>query len=186
MNTFLILALPRSRSAWLCNLLTFGPSFCLHEPLVGGCCNLADLRTKLARCGTAYAGASDTLFALLTEEALAEFPEAKIIVLLRDRDRYVEQARAQGLEDDEIESITELFCSACDLVRDRALFVRSRDLDRLETVVGIWRHIGIDAPFPERRYEMLRDLRVEVIAERHAERMAVHESQIAQLMSGGN
>ena len=36
MIDFLVYALPRSGSAWLSNFLTYGSSFCYHEPLRNG------------------------------------------------------------------------------------------------------------------------------------------------------
>lgn len=37
---YLIYAMPRSGSAWLANFLTFGESFCFHEPLAQGMVDL--------------------------------------------------------------------------------------------------------------------------------------------------
>ena len=58
---FMILGTPRSRTAWLAKLLSFGGVECIHEPSIDFK-SLDDLQTFLQRPDT---GAADSLMTLL-------------------------------------------------------------------------------------------------------------------------
>src|SRR6476646_10773267 len=81
MQTFLITGYPRSRTAWVSNLLTYGPSFCYHEP---GCSSaqFASL-FKLAR--TKYVGVCEARAVIYWEKFMEAFPGSKVVVIRRDR-----------------------------------------------------------------------------------------------------
>ena len=81
MPPFLVLGLPRSRTAWLAKFLTFGAVTCHHEPSIhwGG---IDDLATFLAQPNT---GASDTMLTWLAHEARKIRPDVNIIVVRRPR-----------------------------------------------------------------------------------------------------
>jgi hypothetical protein len=182
---FFILALPRSRSAWLANFLTYGPSFCYHEGLIG-CRSMAVLRAKLALPGTALCGNADTGAALVVDDLVAAFPKARYVLLCRPPKGYIEQAKRLGSTEEQAEVLLEEFAHSCEVLGERALKVQSGALDQARTMREIWEYVGIAAPFPSLRFDMLRDLRVEAIVERVVKKVRKHQDELEQLLSAGN
>lgn len=75
---FIILSLPRSRSAWLASFLSYGGLRCGHDIAVD-CASIADFRAALAvLAGTCETGAAFA-WRLLREE----YPAAKMVVVRR-------------------------------------------------------------------------------------------------------
>ena len=95
MNPFFILCLPRSRSAWLANFLTYGPSFCFHEGLIG-CSDTKALRRKMETSGTSIVGNSDCGNIFFIDEIMKEFPDARLVVVRRDVEESVQSVMAMG------------------------------------------------------------------------------------------
>lgn len=180
---YFIVALPRSRTAWLANLLTWGPSFCFHEGLIG-CRNMAELRAKLSLPRTPLAGNADTGSMMAVDKLVEAFPDARYVLLCRNPDGFVEQAARMGADREHALSMLDTFAHACDVLHGRALVVRSADLDRRETVEAIWNHVGIAEPFPAMRYEQLRDTKVEAILSRVRERAEQHADELMELIGG--
>lgn len=74
---YFIVGLPRSRTAWLANFMTYDCSFCFHEGLVeaGSVEGLMDLK-KL--CPDAFViGNSDSGLPLFADATLKAFPDAR-------------------------------------------------------------------------------------------------------------
>jgi hypothetical protein len=82
MNPFFIASLPRSRTAWLANFLTYQESFCFHEPM--NRTFLKDYPTLLRQPCKRYAGVSDSMNSLIMDDLIKMFPDAKIVVVFRD------------------------------------------------------------------------------------------------------
>lgn len=82
MNPFFIASLPRSRTAWLANFLTYQESFCYHEPM--NRTKLKDYPNLLRKTCKNYAGTSDSMNSLIMDKLIQMFPEAKIVVVFRD------------------------------------------------------------------------------------------------------
>lgn len=74
MGNFLVLGLPRSRTAWLANFLTYGDITCSHEGL-NGCTTLPEYVSKF----TLNSGDSNTGLMLFDFEPY--FSDAKIIII---------------------------------------------------------------------------------------------------------
>jgi hypothetical protein len=90
MNTFFVVGLPRTRSAWLANFLTNGDAICHHE-LMRSVTDLAALRNKLNGTNTyAAVGDADPTLAGMLPEALAAFPEAYWVFVFRELDEAYE------------------------------------------------------------------------------------------------
>lgn len=81
-KTFFICALPRSRTSWLANFLTFGDAFCLHEPLVG-IRSLTELRGRFEATGRPIVGSSDCGNQYFADALAEEFPGSQFIVVNR-------------------------------------------------------------------------------------------------------
>jgi len=188
MSVFFVTGLPRSRTAWLANLLCVPPaSLCVHD-IVGGCAGIADLQEQVerleggrleGRLGTEASpyqaspyrkvGVSDPLLALVWEDVVDAWPEAKWVVLRRER-RAAERsfggflarlgappALPMDLEPWEL-ALDALECQA----ETRALAWEG--LDDAEMVAGVCDWLRL--PFRRERFEMLRRMNVQTIPER--------------------
>jgi hypothetical protein len=71
---FYIAALPRSRTAWLARLFTFGKSYCLHDASAH-----PDFQERMDRIGSEIVGDSDTGISVL-----CSYPRGKYLVVRRD------------------------------------------------------------------------------------------------------
>lgn len=91
MNIFFIVGLPRSRTAWLANLLTNGDAFCFHEAArtVGTLEELA-AKFKAGEGEYAFIGDAGPAIAEFMPSALSFFPEAKWVFIKRDVDEAYE------------------------------------------------------------------------------------------------
>jgi hypothetical protein len=94
MNPFFICSLPRSRTAWLANFLTYQHSFCFHEPM--NRYPLKEYPMMLANTGRKHAGVSDSLNTLVIEELVDMFPSAKIVVIQRPIEEVEKSLNALG------------------------------------------------------------------------------------------
>ncbi len=79
--SFLIIGLPRHRTAWLANFFTCDGLFCYHEGM-DGCKSVDDYRAKLGHNGDSTTGA------LLLPDVNQFFPERKIIIIEPTKDSY--------------------------------------------------------------------------------------------------
>ena len=79
---FFITGLPRSRTAWLANLFTYGNSFCWHDACKGGL-NADSVVEALSSVNTPYVGDSDSGLLLLYNAILARFPDSRWLLVRR-------------------------------------------------------------------------------------------------------
>jgi hypothetical protein len=83
---FFIVGLPRSRTAWLANLLTVpGQSFCWHEGEAGHG-NLDQLVAKMKRRPESRVGNASSAIACYGDDVYRLLPEARYIIIERDPD----------------------------------------------------------------------------------------------------
>lgn len=93
---FLVLALPRSRTTWLSQFLSFGDWHCGHDEL-RHCRQLEDVKSWLAQPNT---GTVETAAAPFWRLALHMAPDLRIVTIRRDPDEAARSAVAAGLGDD--------------------------------------------------------------------------------------
>lgn len=82
---FIIAGLPRSRTGWVANYLTYGDMFCLHDGLkfcADGVKALRDMTSSMPE-GVKFVGLSDPCAALAQDKLIKEFPEAKWVLIER-------------------------------------------------------------------------------------------------------
>lgn len=161
---FLVTGLPRSRTAWLADLLSYGrESLCLHEPLRQGAASRPSLRELLNQTSHRYRGLSDCTLGRYAEEIPRE---ARIVVIKRSRED-VEQAlirryggtstRALGLLEEELSALeSEHTC----------LVVGFSELSSPLTLARLWRHCLPEVPPDRVRIQELLQLNVQ----RHGDR----------------
>jgi hypothetical protein len=163
MIPYFIAALPRSRTAWLANFLTYGISFCFHEPMNKSLPK--DYPDMMHGVGTAYCGTSDCLNSLVMDQLIDIFPEAKIVVIRRDKIEVGKSLERNGfgrLEnmrhmldrmDDQLDRITMSY---------DPLVIEYDDFD----TARIWNYLfGASVPFPVRRHKMLETFNITVPVE---------------------
>lgn len=82
MNNFFVVGLPRSRTAWLANFLTYDGYFCYHEG-VDGCSTIQEYKNKLGN------DKGDSCTALMMLNLQKEFPEAPVLIIESDVKRAI-------------------------------------------------------------------------------------------------
>lgn len=92
---FFIFCLPRSRSAWIANLLTWGPSLCYHE-LIPECPDFSDFAKAFDRPG--ITGNADSTNVLFCDYIFSAFPEARYVWIDRNPDDIDESVKNIGTE----------------------------------------------------------------------------------------
>ena len=151
MNTFFIIALPRSRTAWLANFLTNDESFCFHYGIwkygVDG------IRAKMLALPAKTIGSSDTAAMFYMDKIISVFPGAKIIAIDRNIDDIISSLRRCGLDESpNIELMESTFSNAkkfadiiivyddINIMADQIWEYVTRtecDMDRLEMLKGM-------------------------------------------------
>lgn len=177
MIPYFITGLPRSRTAWLSVLLTWGDSFCFHEAS-STCGPIENLPSYMGLIDGMYCynhiGNSDPNLGLFSEEMLAMFPKSKWIFIHRDLvDSYLAMAEAMSSEgiNPDMDALKKLvsrtLCGITDLTmklpRERKLHVNYGDLRSQSTIQAIWNYLLPDNSFPFERYRMLKDMRISAI-----------------------
>jgi len=89
MNTFFLTGLVRSRTAWFANYLTFGDSFCYHDPFVFS--SPKDVIERIQN-DDRNCGISDASLVCYWEQFRNAFPDAKWVVIERSFDEVVHSA----------------------------------------------------------------------------------------------
>lgn len=183
---FFVFCLPRSRSAWLANFLTYESVFCFHDPLPE-CLSIEDLEAKLATTGTPIAGAADTGAMFWVEEIIEHFPSARFVVLARDPRGFVEQSQRMGVTASDAVAMLDQFGHAIERLHrlgKRTITVASKQLDDYEVADKVWRHVGMPIGMNRLRFDQLRDTRVEVMMDRARDRVMRNLDNIKALAGG--
>lgn len=81
---FFITGLPRSRTAWLANLFTWGDSFCYHDALPD-CESLGELDIMLGGLPYLEIGLSDSSLLLIWRALVRRYPTSKWVLIRRDK-----------------------------------------------------------------------------------------------------
>lgn len=189
-----VLALPRSRTAWITNWLS-QDTVTMHEPMVE-CANLRDLDAMIDRSGADRdAGpvvVADTAFPLMVDALLAHFPRCRFLIVDRDPGEVQRSLLVAGMSVDDFPRLVAAFKRGVKkaLRSDRAtLAVNVTALDEYFTANAVhnWVMTGDaendSAPMDLQRYMMLRDFRVEAMLDRVVERIRANRDRIEQLAS---
>jgi len=145
--SFFVLGLPRSRTAWLANFLTYDGHFCYHEA-VNGCSSVGEYREKIANCG-------DSTTNVLMFDYEREFPDSKIVIIHSDINRSIEFGERVFKAD-----MTELMGRSNErLSTINGLHIMFEDIN--ERLGDIWRYLfGVD--MDKKRAEFLTSLNVQI------------------------
>lgn len=181
----LIVSLPRTRTAWVANYLTYGPSWCAHDALKD-CDSIGQVELWLdgipaSRPHLRSIGVSDSGLALFYPLWKDRFPHARIVVLVQPWERaaasFLEAFREHhypGLGPPDPGATRDHFrrLDAC-VQRVRAewpleqlLVLSAEQLDNPAHTRRLWEFCVPGEPWDEERWRMLDALRVTVIPEK--------------------
>lgn len=149
---FIVTGLPRSRTAWVANYLTYGDMFCLHDALV----NWDDLKLP----DVEYAGIADSGASLFQDNLSERFPDAKWIIIERNYTDVQASLKKMGLNVDTFVVQTKL-----EELRGKKnpLVVPFATLD--ESIKDIAKYINPDWQLNQVRHEMLLRFNIQVTPE---------------------
>jgi len=161
---FFITGLPRSRTAWMANLFTYGDVHCFHEGM-SGCESVVQYQTKLDSMKYhRHVGDSNTTTALFMSETWGP-----TVIIERDLDEVV-----ASLEDMQKEYGKEIFGTSKEIRQNmEALWARLQVMEGLHIpfdqvdsrLEEIWEYC-LPVPFNEERAEMLKDFKIEITQQR--------------------
>jgi hypothetical protein len=172
---FFITGLPRSRTAWLANFFTTGPSYCAHDALLG-CADLGAFAKRMESLPGSIRGDSDSGLALFAPALMARYPDARWAVVQRSPDEVAESLHRMPAYPG-LERTTRSEAQAVVEMTQRHLYPLMSDLrtklftfESLGTATGLyamweWLLRGRVEWCPERA-AMLQSMRVTVIPER--------------------
>ena len=180
MNHFFITGMPRSRTAWLANLLTYGPSFCYHD-LTRETRDSVEFGVRLQSAEALVSGDSDSGLLLDVEKWVQVFPRARWVLIHRNAEeceksfrRYFHPERpypgvTEGVIGPAFQVCVERFEAAKVALKDRVLNVNFNDLWQEDVVEGVWQWCLPGTRFPRARWGMLETFQVNVMPEKLSE-----------------
>jgi hypothetical protein len=148
MSNFFVIGLPRSRTAWLANFLTYDGNFCYHEG-VGGCSTIEEYKDKLGK------DKGDSNTGLMMFDFEKYFPDVKVIVIDSTIDNAVEFAeKVYGTD------IKKSMLKAKDRLDSiKGLHISLDDIN--DSLKKIWEYVSVK-PFNKDRADMLVKLNIQV------------------------
>ena len=160
MKPFFIFSLPRSGTAWLSNFLTWGNAFCFHE-VSYGCGSMEEIRDAFLRTECPVVGACDTAASVYAHAIEGTFPNARFVIVLRDPREAHDSLVSIGASGESIPACSENLSWVASHMD--CLTIPFERLFSQHALREIWEHVRMPDPFPWRRFEMLREYRIEDI-----------------------
>lgn len=149
MAPFFILGLPRSRTAWLANFMTYNGFHCMHEGL-NGCYNIEEYKTKLLTVhGDANTG-------LVMYNFRDYFPFARTVII----DSSITESVQYGLKVLNHDYTSEMLDMKTRLDDVRGLHIPIASINK--ELPTIWAYLTHDAPYDEKRAKLLKSLNIQV------------------------
>lgn len=182
MRHFLIVSLPRSRTAWLANFLTYGQSFCYHEGLLG-CSNIEQFKKRLESTGTEISGNSDCGNVFFLDRIKELIPDIRIVVIKRDLEEVMSSLDAMGDQFGYRETVV----AAAELIDKSqhyhsALTIDFNDIGE-DACKIIWEYCT-GSVFNRNRWEMLDGINMEIDTHKKLKSMRDNQDQINELTRG--
>lgn len=160
-KTFFIVGLPRSRTAWLANLLTFHDSHCFHDGL-RHCQSFSDIKPLFESTGADIVGNCDSSLIMFLPKMLELYPDAKVLVINR---AWTEVSRSLNRINlpapDELSDMFERFKAESGYPA-----IPYEDLSDEKTCEWIWEYL-IGTPFNSARFKLLKNMNVQSIIDEH-------------------
>lgn len=156
MTPFFVTGLPRSRSAWIANYLSYGTTFCFHDAL-------KDCQAGVSRLHSIFdvkanvVGNSDPANALVQDKLIERFPGAKWVVVDRPFNEVKASVEALGVD---TAPLYRLQLKIEELrLKVKPLIVPYGALD--SSIKDIARYVNPEWHHPEARHEMLVHMNVQ-------------------------
>lgn len=193
MKPFFITGFPRSRTAWLANLMTHGKSYCHHEAVAA--CDprnvLYDLSHLLSNAHAHYQhiGDSDSSVALLFPKIQDVFPGAKYVFVERPYTDAFESHR-RAFPCFKHNAVVEAFDAIAvglermDFNVENKIKVRYDQLDDPHILNYIWEFCCPGERFDFERSEMLQTFRINQIHDQAVERAHPGFAVVSKLLEG--
>jgi len=164
-NVFFILSTARCRSTWFSNLFTYKDSFCYNEEL-RYITNWSELKEKIEQRPEANVGFEDPEMLHYVETIYKMFPEAKYVLLERNRDQAeqslinISGADPRTVYDkfDRWHNDLERFLKTV----NKFEFIHWDNMDNVEEIKKIWDYVLPNCEFDQQRWEMLTAMRITV------------------------
>jgi len=177
-SPFLILALPRSRTAWISKFLTYGEWHCGHEQLR----YMRSIEDVISWHGMGEIGTAETAAAPHWRLALALFPDLNIITIRRDRREVLDSFARMGIGGEAPGTMLERLDRKLDQIERRGPNVTAIDYHELDSESGAKRLWESTLPYPFDRewYSLLAPLNIQLSLPHLLRYYSAHESQIVR------
>lgn len=181
MKNFFILALPRSRTAWIANFLTYENSFCFHEGLMR-ISSVHGLKKMFSETGKKIVGNSDCGNILYVNLIKRHFDHARFVIINRDVEEVIRSLdEMEGFSDTETVYRADVTLKALRNETD-ALQIDYDDLGE-EACRRLWDYC-VGTPFDKTRWEMLDGIDMNIIPEKKVKQIQENRLNIESLMRG--
>lgn len=179
MTPYLIASLPRSRTAWLANVLTWEKSFCFHE-MLKECASPDQLIHRMINGSPIdgkYVGDADPMIPMFWEKVIKTMPDAKVLFVVRDPEQSF-HAMEKALNESNVavvpavlqhfvlssaRSIEQFFKF---LPEEQRLSVSFDSLNSIDVVKRLWSFLLPDIEFPFGRVRRLMNMKVTSMLDR--------------------
>ena len=181
MNTFFVTGLPRSRTAWMANYLTYGDTFCLHDGFCGlknpfdmfGKFNEVALRNNVSEVGNC-----DPANLYFIDALTKQFPKAKWLILNRDIEECRKSCKEAFGQDRDLEFESQQLEKLRTLASSGKLVAMETDYRNLDNV-PVMKEIFNFFQFPRKnwslaRHQMLSTMLIQLTEERLARKDLCH------------
>jgi len=165
--SFLILGRPRSRTAWAANLLTVSPaSHCLHEGLADTGTSLKRLAERMSMLHASVVGDADTGLIHYLDAIPEAFPEAKLVLMTGNDASWKRWCFQNGLPAEVRAKVDNDYARALKLLAGHAHFADCKAITSDPLAArSLWEYCVPNVPFDLPRWELLKDLNIQVIPE---------------------
>lgn len=144
--SFFIIGLPRSRTAWLANFMTYDGIYCHHEG-INGCHSIEEYKAKIGNDGDSCTG-------MMLFDLKEHFPDRKILIIESDPKRCIDfTTDALGADGEKVTALLVEKLNALEGLRIGYNDINNRLRD-------IWEYLS-DLPYDEKRGEMLKNLDIQ-------------------------
>jgi hypothetical protein len=167
MSRFFIFALPRSRTAWVANLLCWSTSFCHHEVSIS-CDSMEDLVAEMDQFPPDFTvGNCDSANLIIADNLFGQYPDAKLVYLERSEAAVRKSMHAIDPEmGDAIPQLRELARYAKEQVIKRGGMVFDVDAWQPHDTHALWQYLIPHIPYPKQRNDQLEWMRVTITEDR--------------------
>lgn len=157
-NFFFIIGLPRTRSTWLANFLTYKTSFCFHEA-IRLCYKIKDMQPLLESIEEQNVGDADTMLIQYKDQIIEMFPSAKWVIIKRDFEDVMlslgKKFAFKNPEDDRV-LFKEIEKKITSFEKEHpALIINYEDLNNAEICKKLWDYCISDSSFNYKRWMQL-------------------------------